>query len=358
MTLRIAIVGCGQSAENHAAEIKKLPSARLVGVCDSEPLMAEQFSIRHGVSAWYSDIRQLLYEQKPDVVHIATPPQSHLEVARQALAAGCHLFVEKPLAEDAQQAAELIRLAQANSCKLTVGWTYHFHPAIRAIRARIARGVIGNLVHVEAFTAYDLQGNFGSAVLQDRTHWVHGLRGKLFQNNIDHPLCFLAEFLETENSTFEVHAWRATDSPYPDLLDELRVTMASANTSAHLAFSCRARPTGHSLTLVGSKSTLRADLVNQIVTQASVSRLPGPIGRLACALDQTRQLGRQTLDNLVSFVRSDFQPLPGFGFLTAEFYKCIESDGDVPIPYRHILRVSAMMDRIVQELQEIPVMTA
>ncbi len=358
MTLRVAIVGCGQSAENHAAEIKKLVGARLVGVCDCEPLMAEQFSIRHGVGAWYSDVRQLLREQNPDVVHIATPPQSHLEIARLAIAAECHVFVEKPLAENAQQAAELIRLAQANGCKLTVGWTYYFHPAVRAARTRIAQGVIGDLVHVDAFAAYDLRGSFGAAILQDRTHWVHGLPGKLFQNNLDHPLCFLAEFVDLENSALDVQAWRATDSPYPDLLDELRVTMAGASTSAHLAFSCRARPAGHSLTLVGSESTLRVDLVNQIVTQASASRLPGPLGRLACALDQTRQLGRQTLYNLARFVRSDFQPLPGLGFLTAEFYKCIETDGDVPISYEHILRVSSMMDQVVQQLQEISVMAA
>jgi predicted dehydrogenase len=109
--------------------------------------------------------------------------------------------------------------------------------------------------------------------------------------------------------------------------------------------------------LVGTKGTLRVDLVNQIVNQASASRLPGPIGKLSCGLDQTRQLGRQTLHNLARFVRSDFQPLPGLGFLTAEFYKCIESGGDAPITGEQILRVSAMMDRVLQQLKEIPVVT-
>jgi predicted dehydrogenase len=357
MTLRVAIVGCGKSADNHVSEIRKLACAQLVGVCDCEPLMAEQFSIRHGLSAWYSDLRLLLREQNPDVIHITTPPQSHLDVALQAIAAGCHLFVEKPLAEDARQAEELVRIAQANGRKLTVGWTHYFDPAIRAARKRVARGVIGELVHVEALTAYDLLGDFGAAVLQDRTHWVHRLPGQLIQNNLDHPLAFLAEFAEPENCTLEARAWRATDSPFPDLLDELRVTMTGSNTSAHLVFSCRARPAGQSLTLVGTKGTLRVDLVNQIVNQASASRLPGPIGKLSCGLDQTRQLGRQTLHNLARFVRSDFQPLPGLGFLTAEFYKCIESGGDAPITGEQILRVSAMMDRVLQQLKEIPVVT-
>lgn len=354
MTLRVAIVGCGKSAENHATEIKKLAGAQLVGVCDSEPLMAEQFAARHGVNARYSDLTQLLHQQNPDVLHITTPPQSHLEAALQAVAAGCHVFVEKPLAEDARQAAELVRAAEASDCKLTVGWTHYFDPAARSARALIGRGAIGNLVHVEACSAYNLQGNFGATVLQDGGHWVHQLPGKLLQNNLDHALAFLAEFVELENCRLEVHAWRALDSPYPDLLDELRLTMTGVNTSAHLLFSCRARPCGEFLTLVGDRGTLRLDLVNQIVTQASTSRLPGPIGKLASALDQTRQLGRQTLHNVFRFVRSDFPPLPGLGFLTAEFYKCIETGGAVPIPYAQILRVSATMDRVVHQLQEIP----
>ena len=134
MTLRVAIVGCGKSADNHVSEIKKLASARVVGVCDREPLMAEQFSVRHGLKAWYSDLSLLLREQSPDVVHITTPPQSHLHVALEAIEAGCHLFVEKPLGEDAKQAAELVRATRANGRKLTVGWTYYFDPAARAAR--------------------------------------------------------------------------------------------------------------------------------------------------------------------------------------------------------------------------------
>jgi predicted dehydrogenase len=352
MTLRVAIVGCGKSAEHHVAEIKKLTGAQLVGVCDVEPLMAEQFSIRHGLHSWFSDFAPLLREQVPDIVHITTPPQCHFHLALQAIAAGCHVLVEKPLAEDAQQAAELIRNAETCGCKLTVGWTQYFNPAAQAARALIAQGVIGDLVHVEASTAYDLRGNYGSAVLQNRTHWVHSLRGKLFQNNLDHLLAFLAEFVDPENCTLDARAWRATDSPYPDLFDELRAAMTGANISAYLFFSCRARPVGDFLTLVGSKGTLHVDLVNQIVTQASASRLPGPIGRLANAFDQTRQFGRQSFRNLVRFARSDFQPLPGLAFLTSEFYRCIEDGASLPISYAQILRVSTMMDQIVEQLQK------
>jgi hypothetical protein len=179
----------------------------------------------------------------------------------------------------------------------------------------------------------------------------------LLQNNLDHTLAVLAEYVEPENCVLEVRAWRATDSAYPDLFDELRVAITGANTSAYILFSSRTKPVGHSFRIVGSKSTLSVDLVNQIVTQASLSGLPGPLGKLACAVDQTYQLGRQTLRNLIRFARSDFQPLPGLGFLISDFYKCIEFGGDAPISDAHILRVCALMDRVVQQLQDTPVMT-
>jgi len=58
--------------------------------------MAEQIAVRYGVPRWYSDVAAMLDAEKPDVLHITTPPQSHLALTRQAVAAGCHIFLEKP----------------------------------------------------------------------------------------------------------------------------------------------------------------------------------------------------------------------------------------------------------------------
>jgi predicted dehydrogenase len=347
MTLRVAIVGCGKAAENHVAEIRKLSKVSLVAACDSEPLMAEQFCVRHTVGAWYSDFLQMLREQRPDVVHIVTPPQSHATLAVAAMENGCHVMVETPVAETSAGALEVIRQAERTGCKLTVGWTYYFDPIVRSMRERVVRGVIGDPVHLDAFLAYDLHGSFGSAVLEDATHWVHGLKGKLVQNNLDHMLSLMVDFFDIDNPVVNVCAWQGTQSPYPDLVDELRLTLGDERIFAQIAFSCRARPLGHFFTIVGTKNTIRLNLTNQILMQDSTSGLPGPFGRLACGLDQTRQLASQNFHNLTRFVRSDFQALPGMGYLISAFYRSVERDEDVPIPYAQILRVSAWLDQVV-----------
>src|SRR5690349_5141387 len=94
--LKVAIVGCGKIADWHASQIQRIKGCEIVGVCDSEPLMARQLCERFGVKGSYSSVPDLLTDARPDVVHITTPPQSHFEIAKACLERGSHVYVEKP----------------------------------------------------------------------------------------------------------------------------------------------------------------------------------------------------------------------------------------------------------------------
>jgi predicted dehydrogenase len=76
VALRAAIVGCGKTADMHVSGIQRLENVQLVAVCDTEPWMARQLAARYHIAKPYSDFDELLAVEKPDVVHIATPPQS------------------------------------------------------------------------------------------------------------------------------------------------------------------------------------------------------------------------------------------------------------------------------------------
>ena len=75
--LKVAIIGCGKIADQHAAQIGYLPGCRIVAVCDREKLMAEQLSERLDNPDVFTDVREMLDKAKPDVAHITSPPQSH-----------------------------------------------------------------------------------------------------------------------------------------------------------------------------------------------------------------------------------------------------------------------------------------
>src|SRR5438270_13713249 len=126
MTLNVGIVGCGKIADGHIEEIQKLGNARVVAVCDLEPILAEQLACRYSVPHWYTAFDRMLSARRLDVIHIATPPHSHLLLARKSAESGCHVFLEKPLALMAQEGQRLIECFQTTGRKLTINYWYKF----------------------------------------------------------------------------------------------------------------------------------------------------------------------------------------------------------------------------------------
>lgn len=355
MTIKVALVGCGKTADMHISGIRKLNAARIVAVCDIEPLMAEQLAARYGIANFYSDFDELLAIEKPDVVHIATPPPSHVSLAMNAIDAGCHLVVEKPLALDSCEAAQLIAHAERRARKLTIAYTYYFDPVVRMLRRLVREKVMGEAVHLESFVGYNLNGPFGSPILSDRDHWVHKLPGKLFQNMLDHLLNKITEFLPDEKPLVQAYSWQGADRLHQldcDLPDELRVIVIGEKQSAYGTFSSHSRPVQHFLTFYGTKNTAHLDFENSTITLARDSVLPGVLGRLAFPFAQGWQHIREGGRNVLRFARSEYHFFEGFNYLLSEFYKGIVHDLPVPIPYHEILRVAVLVDQIANQLRE------
>src|SRR6185436_7411400 len=132
--LRVAIVGCGKIADAHASQIQRIAGCEIVGVCDTEPLMAAQLYQRFPIGAHFSDVNALITDARPDVVHITTPPESHFDLARWCLERGCHVYVEKPFTLCTADAESLIALATRKGLKLTVGHDDQFSHVTRRMR--------------------------------------------------------------------------------------------------------------------------------------------------------------------------------------------------------------------------------
>ena len=149
--LRIAIIGCGKIADQHVAALHRIPDCTLVGVCDREPLMAEQLGERCGIKEYFSDAGEMLARCAPDVVHITTPPQSHFPLARQCLEAGCHVYVEKPFTVTADEAEALVQMAERRNLKITAGHNLQFTLEMLKMRQLVKEGFLGDrIVHLKA----------------------------------------------------------------------------------------------------------------------------------------------------------------------------------------------------------------
>jgi predicted dehydrogenase len=355
--LKVAIVGCGKIADSHASQIQWIEGCEIVGVCDREPLMAEQLSARFPVKRHFTDLTALLEEARPDVVHITTPAESHFDVARFCLEQGCHVYVEKPFTLYAQQAQRLVDLAERKGVKLTVGHNDQFSHVARRMRALVQSGYLGgDPVHLESYYSYDLgDPSYARALLGDKHHWVRRLPGKLLQNVISHGIARIAEFLTTDAPHVIAHGFVSPilkQINESEIVDELRVIISEEErTTAYFTFSSQLRPSIHQLRIYGPKNGLVLDQDHEILIKLRGQKFKS----YADIFIPPAQLAKQHLGNLFSnlrlFLRKDFHVDSGMKYLIESFYRSIREGTPVPIPYREILLTARIMEAIFDQLR-------
>jgi predicted dehydrogenase len=345
--LRVALLGCGQIADAHLQEIRKLPAAQLVAVCDTYADLARQAAARFDVPAACDNLDRMLDEARPDVVHVTTPAHTHCALAIRLLQRGCHVYVEKPLTLDVAECDRLLAVAAEHGRCVTVGHDQLFDPIWLECRRRVEAGEIGDVRHVESVLGYALSGQFGSLVASDPDHCVHRLPGGLFHNTISHPLYRITDLIAEESFAVDAQ-WFARKEQFPT---ELRVQLKGRHATASLIFDTGIAPQ-RVTHICGSRGTLEVDLDAQVIRTRRQPRMPGALGRLETPFRHWRESARNLRRNVWRFVRSDMHYFAGLRELSRRFYAAIQSGGEPPIPYAEIRRVTALMDEIFDQCRE------
>ncbi|HLX61217.1 MAG TPA: Gfo/Idh/MocA family oxidoreductase [Planctomycetota bacterium] len=146
----IGVVGYGYWGPNLVRNFAETAGARLVSVCDSR---AERLSLvekRYPGIETHTQFSEMLKSPKLDAVAIATPVHLHFSLAEQALNAGKHVLVEKPLAFSSKDAARLIELAEAKKRVLMVDHTFIYTGAVKKIRELVSNGAIGDFLYYDS----------------------------------------------------------------------------------------------------------------------------------------------------------------------------------------------------------------
>ena len=353
--LKVAILGCGKIADSHASQIQRIKGCEIVGVCDQEPLMARQLYERFPVKRYFSRLDDLLSDAKPDVVHITTPPASHFEIAKACLERGCHVYVEKPLTLNAEQAHILVALANERQLKLTAGHDDQFSHVARRMRELVRSGYLGGPpVHMESYFCYELGQTYARALFGDQQHWVRRLPGKLLHNIISHGIARIAEFLVGDSP--EVLAYGFV-SPLlrgvgeTDIIDELRVIISEEErTTAYFTFSSQMRPLMHQFALYGPKNGVLLDQDHEILLKLRGASYKSYLEKFVPPVMFARQHLANLAVNVRSFLARDFHAKAGMHYLIESFYRSITDGTPVPIPYLEILLTAKIMDAIFNQL--------
>lgn len=142
--IRVAVVGLGKMGLSHLSMIKAHPDVDLVGVCDATGYLLDILEKYTGVST-YKDLDKLLTEARPEAIIIATPTHLHAGMIRSALERGIHVFCEKPLVIDPNEAEELARAARERGLVTQVGYHNRFVGAFREVHRLLQLGTIGDI---------------------------------------------------------------------------------------------------------------------------------------------------------------------------------------------------------------------
>src|SRR4051812_13758738 len=110
--IRVGLLGAGGISDAHAMSLASLPGVEMVGVADVDPTKARRLSERWSAGPPFPSLEALMKGGRPDVVHILLPPEHHARFAIEAMAAGAHVFVEKPLCISASECREVEAAAE------------------------------------------------------------------------------------------------------------------------------------------------------------------------------------------------------------------------------------------------------
>jgi|YNPBryunderm2012_1023409.scaffolds.fasta_scaffold13914_2 predicted dehydrogenase len=150
--LRIAVAGCGVAARAHTNRLARRRDVRIVALADPDLQAAQRLAegllgAGPGVEAEgptvFGDHVSMLRAVHPDALAVFTPYLHHFRVALDGLLAGCHVFVEKPLCTNVQEATDLVNVARARDRILAVGHQYRLRPTLKQAKQRLAEGRIG-----------------------------------------------------------------------------------------------------------------------------------------------------------------------------------------------------------------------
>jgi len=164
--VNIAVVGSGYWGKNLVRNFYSLGS--LGAIVDKDPEILSQFEERYTDIPCFSNCDQLLNSDKfrIDGIVIATPAETHYNLAKKALLAGKHVFVEKPLALTESEGNELVQLSEKNQRSLMVGHILQYHPAILKLKELINSGQLGKIQYI-----YSNRLNIGKIRSEENILW-------------------------------------------------------------------------------------------------------------------------------------------------------------------------------------------
>ena len=346
--MKTVIVGCGSIASIHLSHLLRLKLSQVVAVCDLAREQAVKTARSYNIRNAYDDLGEMLALERPDVVHVLTPPASHAALAVQCLKARAHVLVEKPMALGVEEADRMVAAARETGRVLSVDHNRLFSPASLEARRSLEAGEMGELVSVEFFQGYGLPPGVPASCLQNQ--WFAKLPGGLVQDLAPHGLSFLLAFLGSPKRV-SVLAKSSGKMPLAPA-DEVRVIMAGERILGTYTISLRSQPFMNYFTLSGTKMSVRVNIDNFTIVKKR-DRFPHPLLQRALGgVDEGMQLAAGSLRNAFRFATHRLPRYPDIGEFLRRFYASLYDGTEPPITMEEGREVVRLIEEVVRAIED------
>ena len=159
MSIRAAVIGCGDVSTVHFEAVAKLDGAELVGVCDPHPGRLAAAAEFYGVPG-FADHQSLLDAVRPEVVHICTPHNQHASIAVDCLERGVNVIVEKPLAHTVAEGRRLVDAASRGNAKIAICFQNRYNATSQAMHSLLASGELGAVMGAAASVMWQRSADY------------------------------------------------------------------------------------------------------------------------------------------------------------------------------------------------------
>ncbi len=187
--IKVLVHGTGFAGQGHA-EAFRYAGAEVIGIVGRTKSVVKKVATDMKIPYFGTDWSQALADCKPDIVSIATPGGAHFEPVKQAIAAGCHVFCDKPLTADGHTAKELYELAEDQGIKTAFAASFRYMPHVLHAKRLVESGDIGEPLEVECISHFNLERDipFG---------WSHRREegGGRLNNNFTHKLSIITSIV-------------------------------------------------------------------------------------------------------------------------------------------------------------------
>jgi predicted dehydrogenase len=330
--MKVAIIGCGFVSDSHVACLKRLHDIEIVAVADTDEDAARRLANSFGIPKVFRDTGSLLSETAPEVVHLLTPPQTHAEIALQAMQSGCHVLLEKPMAPTAAEAYAILAGAREHKVALAICHNFLFLPCVVAAQKLLAEGALGELVGVDISWHPPNRGF--------HVGWTGDLPGGAMHEIVPHAV-YLQRAFVGELKNIAGISRRGDDARGPDC--EIRILMDTEFGSSQIAISPSAQPKQFMMRVEGTKMSLQIDLSTN--TLLKIRKLgDGKIWKAVMNIDQAAQLLTGTIGSVLSVLRSDISN--GHFPLIESFYRSLREGGEMPVTAEDGAATVAALDEI------------